>query len=758
MSTQILRSILFPLDDIERTIPVDKSIMQDEQLISVLRYMPLILFSDMVVGTYLFLILWFSTEGWSQAIWYGFLAGTMLIRAGFVTIHSINPQFLESRESKWHFLLYGCLASGIVWGCAWFILDEDAHFIQLGIITLWQCGVLAGAAASLTILPKIFFAFSLPPIFITTAHLFYFPDQTTMVLGGTFLSFVAFILPLGLHIGRNLNLGLTLKIRNLKLESDLQIDELRLQEKETELKNLAEEKLYSDRKLQASAEERLLLLESIEEGIFGINSIGKITFINSSALNLLKIDEEDMVGENATRLIRRNSDTDTFNKCQQAITDGYKNGKATTGIQGEFSSKNRANLPVRFSCWPITKDAKTIGAVISFSDISTQKEMEQLLIQSQKMEAIGRITGGLSHDFNNLLTVIIGNSQFLKRKIKDESQQHDLINRIMSAAKSGAELVNQLLTFSKEQELEPSPTDINELLIDVESFLTRLLGEDVSLIINACDEPCIGMTDRIQLQNAIINLCVNARDAMPNGGKLEISVRRTFPDWVEDSLNSRSKEFILLQVKDNGTGMSADVEKQIFEPFFTTKEKNKGSGLGLSMVYGFIKQSGGNVTVESLQDKGSIFNLYIPLADSGATTQTTNKIELVSNEKFHGTILVVEDDDNVRSTAAHMLLDAGFEVVTARNAKIGLQLFFNHPEIDLVFSDIIMPGGMNGIEMAKRILWKRPDAPILLATGYTEFSLKESISKQKNIVCVSKPYDTNKLPKVVSTLIEKVAS
>lgn len=760
MNTTIIQKLLFPFDNI-KNIEIDVTTAWNAQVYAIFRRMPLILITDMVVGTFLFLVLLFSIEGLVPWIWYSILSIACLARAAFVYLYQSSPRFMGRLRSRWFFLLIGSTASGTIWGSTWFVLPSQSSITEMGLVVLWQCGVLAGAAASLTILKKLFFSFVLPPIIITITYLLYHYNDVSLVLAGAFLSYVAFIIPLGLHIGGDLKRGIFLQIKNTTLEANLKSDGERLKKKEAELQNITAEKNFSDKKLQAAAEEKLLLLESIEEGIFGINSIGKITFINPPALKLLDIEEDEILGVNAVRLVRRRGgNIDVFTRCRQAITECYQTGKPTIAMQGDFTIKKGVILPVRFSCWPILKDVKIVGAVICFSDISKQLEMEQLLVQSQKMEAIGRITGGVSHDFNNLLTVIMGNLQFLQKQVKDEKQTQDLIEKILKAARSGADLVSQLLSFSREQELETVPVDINNLIIELQSFLKIILSENITLEISTCDEMCLGMTDRTQLQNAIFNICVNARDAMPDGGTLNISVRLATPTWaLEDSKQKPANEnFIEIKIKDSGFGMSNDVKKKAFEPFFTTKEKNKGSGLGLSMVYGFIKQSGGNITVESFENLGTTFNLYIPLATHDISDNSNALTPVKSDMKYKGTILVVEDDDNVRSVAAHMLVDAGYEVVTACNGKTGLEQFLKHPEIDLVFSDIVMPDGMNGIEMAKRILKKNPKTPILLTTGYTEKALKDSIPKLKNIICVSKPYDTNELPKVVNSLIDKVAS
>ena len=756
---------LFPLDSESGAALRSRSAVTRIQVYSTLKKLPLILLADMLVATYLFVALVALTNSWLPAFWYGILATSCLLRALFVYGNSRKPRrILTSLKSRWNFVFFGALFGGFVWSCIWFFLPPHAGSVEYGLVVLWQCGVLAGAAASLSIIRSVFFAFIASPVFVTLGFLLIDGTGSSSVLAGAFVSYVFFIIPLAMHIGSELNRGFSLELVNTNLEKELKLDRKRLISKEAELaqgrireKDLIQDKAHADKKLQAAAEERLLLLESIEEGIFGINSIGKITFINNSALALLGYSEDDIVGERVVRLIRRRGvNADTFIDWLNAITVCYQKGASSNAIQGEFVGKNEKVLPVRFSCWPINKEGRIIGAVVSFSDITKQKEMEELLIQSQKMEAIGRITGCVSHDFNNLLTVIMGNLQFLRKLADKDSRMLDLITKIMNAARNGSDLVNRLLGFSKEQRLTLETHDVNEVLLEVKSFLGRILGEKIQFSLNLPDEECFATTDKTQLQNAILNLCVNARDAMPEGGKLSISASKVEPGWAGVEGNAGA-EYVELVVEDSGTGMSAEIQSQIFEPFFTTKDLSKGTGLGLSTVYGFLKQSGGNVTVSSEINKGTIFKLYVPSASPQQFTSENTPV-VIQDAKYQGTILVVEDDDNVRSVAAHMLVDAGFEVVTAKDGHSGLEQFKNHPEIDLVFSDIIMPGGMTGIEMAKRILKKKPNAPILLATGYTEKVLKDSIPKTGNIICVPKPYDTNELPKVAHSLIDKVAS
>jgi CheY-like chemotaxis protein len=263
----------------------------------------------------------------------------------------------------------------------------------------------------------------------------------------------------------------------------------------------------------------------------------------------------------------------------------------------------------------------------------------------------------------------------------------------------------------------------------------------------------------MQLENAILNLCVNAKDAMPNGGVLTIATSLTSEPILRlgegrKTLVTDGKPFIELTISDNGSGMPSEVREKIFEPFFTTKSKGRGTGLGLSTVYGFLNQSGGNIVVESQLGVGTKFRLFLPPGREDLTFTAAKENKVMSSAQHAGTILVVEDNESVRDVAVQMLRRAGYKVIEAADGSLGLLKFEAHPEIDLVFSDVIMPGGLNGIEMAEQMLLLRADLPILLATGFTEKRLRDKIENRSDIHCVAKPYDTNKLPQLIAGMLD----
>lgn len=725
--------------------------------------LPFIYLADIVSGSFLFIVfISQSASAWSY-VWFGALISTTLSRALLANYHRSHSTDAAGITRRWWFLCIGAFSSGLIWGSAWLLFPAEPSFFQLAVLGLWLAGLEAGAAATMAIIKEVFIAFSAPASVLFVGYLLLQVDENKFLITGAYLMYVGFIVPIAFRTGRDFNRTIRLQIRNKILQVNLKAEAARLEDKEEELlaqrrhgKALQTEKENADKKLREAAEERLLLLDAVSEGIFGINNRGDVTFINASALSMLKLSESEVLNQSVYKLISSaNQEMANNVGASVAIADCFEKGTLVHNMDGVFSGEQGLNLPVRFSSKPVEREGVVIGAVVSFSDISKQKEMEAMLFQSQKMEAIGRLTGGVSHDFNNLLTVIMGNLKFLQKGLGGDERASALINKIMNAAKSGADLNNRLLSFSREQTLETELVNVGELLLDMHEFLDRLLGEEIQLELALADKRSTIMIDRTQLENAILNLGVNAKDAMPDGGKLiistdEVNLSRAY---VLGNENTGEADFIDINVTDTGVGIPAEIQKQIFDPFFTTKEKHRGTGLGLSTVYGFIRQSGGNITVRSNPGEGTSFNLYLPVVDKKVEPKPKVIQPVIVSAQYEGTILVVEDDENVRDVAKKMLEDVGFDVLTANDGRAGLEQFKAHPDISLVFSDMIMPGGMTGLDMAEKIIEESPRTPILLATGYAEKAIKDKIEDFKGIICISKPYDTDELPKLIYALI-----
>jgi len=486
---------------------------------------------------------------------------------------------------------------------------------------------------------------------------------------------------------------------------------------------------------------------------------GRTTFVNRAALAMLGFSEGEALGEYANELFHHSRADGS--PCPAEDSPGLKTirtGTASEGIEETFWRKDGTSFPVTLSSQPIRKDGSLVGAVVSFQDTSHRLEMEARFRQAQKMEAVGRLTGGVAHDFNNLLTVMMGNLQLLERTLGENDNAKRRIDAVMGAAKSGAELTRRLLSFSRQQVLETGTVDVSELVRDMVDMLRRTMGENIRVNTSLSTEQCLGRTDRNQLENALLNLCVNARDAMKGGGSLTIETRRVELDdaYAATRGEVRPGRYIEIAVSDTGTGIPREIMDKVFEPFFTTKETGEGTGLGLSTIFGFMKQSGGHVSVYSEVGYGATFKLFV--AEGGSAEVAADAEELKETNAFvvdrNATILVVEDEEGVRDIAVSMLADAGYQVIEAHNGPAGLQAFTDHPEIDLVFSDVIMPGGMSGPEMVNLIRKQRPDMPVLFASGYAERALRDKDALIPHARFIAKPYDVADLPNRIGSLLE----
>jgi PAS domain S-box-containing protein len=347
-------------------------------------------------------------------------------------------------------------------------------------------------------------------------------------------------------------------------------------------------------------------------------------------------------------------------------------------------------------------EAREIFGVIL--DATERKSLEEQLAHARKMEAVGQLTGGVAHDFNNLLTVVLGNIDIMARKVEDDARRARRIDAVRQAAERGRDLTRQLLAFSRRQHLSPVTINVNALIGDFAPLMRQAVGESVTLDVTLSDQPLYAHVDATQLETALLNLAVNARDAMPEGGRLSISTRS-------------DAGYVAIEVADTGVGMSAEVRERVFEPFFTTKEVGKGSGLGLSQVYGFVRQSDGDLQLLSAPGQGATFVLRLPATE--ATAQAAEpEPQVVAIEGGHEHILLVEDDPTVLSLTTDMLASLGYRVTTATNAAEALAVLHSDADIDLMFSDVVMPGGVSGISLARTARELRRKLKVLLTSGY----------------------------------------
>ncbi|QIB64454.1 ATP-binding protein [Kineobactrum salinum] len=383
---------------------------------------------------------------------------------------------------------------------------------------------------------------------------------------------------------------------------------------------------------------------------------------------------------------------------------------------------------------------------IHVSQMLANREASQRLAQSERLSAIGQLTGGVAHDFNNLLTVILGNAELLKEQLTDRQPLQALAEITATAAARGAELTNRLLAFSRRQALEPQVVDVNRLIADMEGMLRRALMEDIDFELVRAGGLWLTEVDPGQLESALLNLAINARDAMPGGGHLTVETANAMLDdaYADEHHEVKSGQYVLVSVSDTGTGMPGEIVSRAFEPFFTTKSLGKGSGLGLSMVYGFVKQSGGHAKIYSEPGEGTTVKLYFPRHDGGSESlPDPEPATTVTGGREH--VLVVEDNDLVRQYVISLLQGLGYRVTSAGSGPEAVHILQESADIDLLFTDVVMPGGMNGRELADTAYQLHPGIRVLFTSGYTENAIVHHGRLDRGVQLLSKPYRRQEL-------------
>jgi signal transduction histidine kinase len=389
------------------------------------------------------------------------------------------------------------------------------------------------------------------------------------------------------------------------------------------------------------------------------------------------------------------------------------------------------------------RPCRMIGGI---ADISERIRFEEHLQQNQRIESIGKLTGGLAHDFNNLLTVILGNAELLSYEAAHDRRLLTFTDAIASSAMRGTDLTRRLLAFARRQSLEPSPVNLNRLLLSMEGLLNRSLGANIAIRIMPGSGLHTALVDNSQLEGAILNLCINSRDAMPGGGEIlietmNVTLTESCRKFLEDVVPG---EYVAIRVSDTGCGIQQEMLGQVFEPFFTTKERGKGTGLGLSTVYGFIRQSNGYVDIASVVDAGTQVTLYLPIT----LQQELHAEKPVVNSAYargEETILMVEDDTAVSSFAKQFLVSLGYNVLLADTGPAALAILATSPGINLLFTDIVMPGGMDGAELGRIALSRYPHLKVLYTSGYTDNALIQQGSLDPEGNFLSKPYTLTRM-------------
>ncbi|HEY3746791.1 MAG TPA: PAS domain S-box protein, partial [Gemmatimonadaceae bacterium] len=493
-----------------------------------------------------------------------------------------------------------------------------------------------------------------------------------------------------------------------------------------------------------------LVVDSSHDAIIGKNLDGIITSWNKGAERIYGYKAEETIGQSITLLAppdRRDEVT--------KILEDIREGRQVEHFETVRVTKDGKHLNVSVTVSPI-RDAggEIVGASTIARDVTAQKKAEEQLRQAQKMEAVGRLAGGVAHDFNNILGIITSCNELLRPQLGDGALATELSGYIRDACKRGASLTRQLLAFSRKQPVQARVLELNERLRDVSKLLRPLMGDDVSVVFLPRSESAFVEADPGQLDQIVLNLAVNSRDAMEHGGKFVIETDTSDFDeaFVRQHPPMKAGRYVMIAVSDNGSGMDEATRSRIFEPFFTTKEVGKGTGLGLATVYGIVKQSGGHIWVYSEPGRGTTFKVFLPCADekAGMARETDEELSFPRGEGV--TILLVEDDPIMRRLTRQMLEEQGYGLIEAENGRAALeQAATSQRAIDLVLTDVVMPG-VNGPELVLRLMDSHPETKFLYMSGYTgELVIDHGLSE--GAALLEKPFTRAALLTTIQTTL-----
>ncbi len=508
-----------------------------------------------------------------------------------------------------------------------------------------------------------------------------------------------------------------------------------------------------------------LILNAAGEGILSVDQHGSITFVNSAAADILGYSIEEMLGSKAHQLLcHSRSDGTPYPAEACPFYDSYKGGLVSKNNNEIFWKKDGTSFPVDYISTPIHENHQVVGAVIMFQNIGerilSEKERDELqrqVFRVQRMESVGRLAGGVAHDFNNLLTGIIGYAGLCGEQVDPDSTMAADLREVATLAGQASNLTRQLLAFSRQQMLEQEIVNLNTIVTGIVKMLRRLIGENVELVFKQSEEPCIVKADAGQIEQVLVNLAINARDAMPNGGILTISTSRV--NIPQDELPRTDKPmqpavYAKMTVKDTGAGIDKETISQIFDPFFTTKEFGRGSGMGLSTVYGIIEQHHGTIQVESGPGEGTCFTIYLACVDPG---EEVHKISDNNDLKIKQTrtVLLVEDEDAVRIVTRRFLEKEGYRVFAARDAEEAEELFDHEFQtIDILLTDIVMPR-KDGRELYNTLALKKPGLKVLFMSGYSDEILTVKNIMDTGIPFIHKPFSKKKLSQKLEKLFKE---
>jgi PAS domain S-box-containing protein len=490
------------------------------------------------------------------------------------------------------------------------------------------------------------------------------------------------------------------------------------------------------------------LIKSSTEGIVVFDREFRVTLWNPTIERITGITVDQVLGERLFDVLPYLMGT-----AGEGAMRGTLQGRETSLYDQRYAiaASGREGYYDAFFSPLYSRGREVIGGIGFLRETTERRRVEDALRQSQKMEAVGQLTGGIAHDFNNMLTVIAGNLELLEGRLADEPRLLRLVTSAALAASRAEKLTQQLLTFSRRQQLRPQPIDFNQIVIGMDELLHRTVGEHIEIRKQLAPDLWMALADPNQIETALLNLILNARDAMPNGGRITIETGNA--EFAAGHREFAPGTYATLSVGDSGQGMAEEVLAHVFEPFFTTKEVGKGTGLGLSQVYGFVKQSAGHVKIESSVGMGTTVRLYLPRADAVAGVVGTTPMR---EQQYRGreSVLVVEDDHGVRDFAVSVLRELGYNVLEAANGDMAMELLETKPGVDLLFTDVVMPGTLSGADLAKAALERRPELRVLFTSGYTT-RLVEKEWPASTIDLLRKPYRSIDLAARVRSVLNR---
>jgi PAS domain S-box-containing protein len=498
------------------------------------------------------------------------------------------------------------------------------------------------------------------------------------------------------------------------------------------------------------------VLDTVVDGLITIDRQGVVQSYNKACTTLFGYTPEEIVGRNVRTLM-----PEPYHSEHDRYLSAYveTNVPRIIGIGREVMGqrKDGSTFPMELAVGESLQGGNHafVGIVRDLTERREAETQRDQLRQSQKMEAVGQLTGGLAHDFNNLLAIIIGNLDMLREIRAEDPVTNELVRDALESALRGADLTRRLLAFARRQPLQPERANINEVVGAIVRLLTRTLGENISIEMALSPNVWPVLIDRAQFEAAIANLAMNARDAMPRGGSLTIATSNGELDEAYAAVHAdvTPGQYVVVKVSDSGTGMPADVLTRIFEPFFTTKEQGKGTGLGLSMVFGFMKQSGGHITVHSEPDIGTTFRLYLPrLPETVAAHE--DRVEEGVPRGGNETVLVVEDNTGLRRIVVRQLSEAGYRVLEAPDAATAMTIIESRERIELLLTDVVMPGEMDGRDLVQAAVARRPLLRTLLTSGFPDARWSGSTMRTGGRL-LSKPYRKEELRRVVREILDE---